>query len=241
MSRTFSIRMRASQRGLHISGAERLVSRDNIDDAVRPLIERALNHPKGEPDDIHLCIEPIAEDAIRRIPALRMSQQDNNHPEAADAFIDQHLSQITALDAHLRAQVISCFRTVSGLRGAMLVCARTGRRLEPDRARGVRVSVVDAVSHTTKSVKNHRAEALVLASKVVAHPNIVGEICMSDDPDYTTGYVTTSHEYCIVPHIKEVGSTMGTRVFLYNGPDAEVAATIEWLENAPVLVEVPHA
>ena len=39
--------------------------------------------------------------------------------------------------------------------------------------------------------KNHYEEAIVLATKVANCPGIIGEICISDDPEYVTGYVSS--------------------------------------------------
>ena len=42
---------------------------------------------------------------------------------------------------------------------------------------------------------NHVQEALVLASKVLSAPNVVGELCWSDDPNYIIGYVSANNIY----------------------------------------------
>ena len=45
-------------------------------------------------------------------------------------------------------------------------------------------------------------EALVLASKVQSAEGIVGELCWSDDPDYTVGYVACNGIYHRIPNMK---------------------------------------
>ena len=88
------------------------------------------------------------------------------------------------------------------------------------------------------SAKNHFAEAVVLATKVANAPGIVGEICVSDDPDYVTGYVATKEiGYCRITTIKEKGDPCGGRIFLYRGPREGVAETIEYLQKQCVLVD----
>ena len=57
-------------------------------------------------------------------------------------------------------------------------------------------------------------EALVLATKVQSCPGIVGELCWSDDPDYTVGYVACNGIYHRIPNMKEMGNPIGGRVFL---------------------------
>jgi 6-carboxyhexanoate--CoA ligase len=53
-------------------------------------------------------------------------------------------------------------------------------------------------------------EALILASKAHLHPMLLGELCISDDPSYTTGYVVTrKYGYIRLPRIKRMGSPFG--------------------------------
>ena len=95
---------------------------------------------------------------------------------------------------------------------------------------------MDAASSNPIGGKHRVLEAQVLAAKVAHRPDVLAEICISDDPDYTTGYLATAqHGYQRLPHIKELGSAQGGRVFLVRGDD--VAGLIEYLEHTPVVVE----
>ena len=83
----------------------------------------------------------------------------------------------------------------------------------------------------------HFNEALVLATKVANAPGIVGELCISDDPNYTIGYVATKkHGYMRVSKLKEIGSQNGARIFLYDKNKADLKETIEFLKKKKVLV-----
>lgn len=85
--------------------------------------------------------------------------------------------------------------------------------------------------------KDHYAEAIVLATKVAHAPNLIGEICISDDPDYVTGYVASKTTgYTRITKMKELGSENGGRIFLYRGRREDVAKTISFLEKQPVIV-----
>lgn len=57
----YSIKMRASKesKGVnqHISGAEKIVEKEDIDSYCSKLVKRALEHSKGNPDFINLKIE----------------------------------------------------------------------------------------------------------------------------------------------------------------------------------------
>ena len=121
------------------------------------------------------------------------------------------------------------------MRGAMLVDAITGARLDTG-DRGVRVSHMDSFDSHALGDNEHMREALVLASKVQSADGIVGELCWSDDPDYTVGYVACNGVYHRIPNMKELGSNIGGRVFFVRS-NIDSESVIEYLERAPVLVQ----
>lgn len=230
----FSVRMRASTQGRHISGAERIVPAAHVSATCAQLAQRALDHPKGAAAETHLTVEALDPDAIRRVDALAVTVAECADPDAARETIHALLAPLTP---HADALIRETFNA-RDMRGAMLICADTGARREPDRERGVRVSHVDAVEATTSSGKEAAREALVLSSKVVAHPDVLAELCISDDPDYTTGYVALAGTYTRIPNIKAAGSPAGARAFLLR-KGADINAVIHYLEREPVLVRVP--
>lgn len=227
----FSVRMRANTQGRHISGAERIVGAAHVAATCAQLAQRALDHPKGEAAQTHLTVEALEEPDITHAHALRIEVAECADSDAARATIAGLLAPLTQ---HAEALIRETF-AARDMRGAMLVCAGTGARLEPDRERGVRVSHVDALEYTRAAAKDAAREALVLASKVAAHPDVVAELCISDDPDYTTGYVAHNGTYTRIPHIKPKGSPAGARAFLIR-EGADVAALIDYLERQPVLI-----
>ena len=80
------------------------------------------------------------------------------------------------------------------MRGAMLLDVDRLIRLEPDKKRGIRATNMDQERMKGDRIgneKNHYEEAIVLATKVANCPGIIGEICISDDPEYVTGYVSS--------------------------------------------------
>ena len=242
--RLFAVKMRAARAGEHISGAERIVPADDIPALVAALAERALHHAKGAPDEIHLKAEEAGE--IVHLEALPVSTHVTQTPEEGRAVAARLLAGagITRID-----EIMARFAETYAMRGAMLLDAATLERLEPDPARGVRATYMDAVYNgqdarcpSGASVKNHFAEAVVLATKVANAPGIVGEICVSDDPDYVTGYVATKEiGYCRITTIKAKGDPCGGRIFLYRGPREDVAETIEYLQKQCVLVAATSA
>ena len=235
MKGLYSIKMRASQAGRHISGAERIVPATDAARTAARLVERALGHSNGVPDFINLKLEDPGE--ILRIPALPVATNVTHTPAAGRARAAELLAAagISRID-----EIMKRFAESHSMRGAMLLDADTLERLEPDRERGVRATCMDAADSYVNGMaacKNHYAEAVVLATKVQHAPGIVGEICVSDDPDYVTGYVATREiGYQRITVIKERGDPNGGRIFLYRGPREMVAETIRFLERQSVVV-----
>ena len=231
----FSVKMRSSALGTHISGAERIVEEREVSDVCAAMSQRALAHGKGKPDSITITVTAI-EGEVVRIPALPIREVHCADPaEARETVIDA----LTPLTPHA-VKAWELLTDVRDMRGAILFHAETGARLEPDHARGVRVTSMDAATATGERPEAHSGktrvtDALVLASKVAHHPAVLAEVCISDDPDYTTGYVASKKlGYLRVPNIKPDGSDIGGRLFVVDTD--EPADLITFLEHTPVLV-----
>ena len=235
----FSVKMRASRDGVHVSGAERIVQGDAVPRLAAALAERAMTHSKGQPDFVNIKVETAPEPL--RIKALPVSTVEAKSPEEGWRIV----RDLLASDGVRRTdELVALFRETCGMRGAMLVDVDTLERLEPDRARGVRATFMDAADSASRgfsSVKNHYAEAVVLATKVANAPGIVGEICMSDDPDYVTGYVASRRlGYVRITCLKHRSDPAGGRIFLYRGARGGIPAAIDFIERRCVLVtDVP--
>ena len=232
----FSVKMRASRGSEHVSGAERIVPSSAAPRTAAALVTRALTHSKGMPDFINVKLERPS--SIVRLKSLPVTTHATRTPEEGMTLA----AELLAKDGIGRvAEIMAKFAETYVLRGAMLLDADTLERLDPNPERGVRATGMDDADSTLKGVpsaKNHFAEAIVLATKVQNAPGIIAEICVSDDPDYTTGYVATrSLGYHRITNIKEHGSPLGGRIFLYRGPRSNVTETIRFLEQQAVLVE----
>ncbi len=230
----YNVRMRAEQNGRHTSGAERLVLLHEIQPAMQQLTQRALQHANGAPDNVHVTIHALKEEP-QQITALPVLETHTQSPEETYAILCKELGCL-GLSA---GPILEQFYTVGHLRGAMLLHTQSLTRLEPDKERGVRTSCMDYIGNTG-GPKNHKKEALCLASKVLHHPDIIAELCISDDPDYTTGYLATKAlGYVRLTNIKKLGDPHGGRIFLYAGALEDVPACIHYLEQSPVLVDLP--
>lgn len=241
MSELYSVRMRAAQGGPHekgghhISGAERIVKLEEVGTIAQSLADRALHHSKGTADFINITVDLILPEKIRYIYCLKVEEHktssiSESHQLVTDLLQGPNISETAVLKA------ISLLKSLDkSMRGAMLVDAITGERLDTG-DRGVRVSHMDSFDSHALGDNEHMREALVLASKVQSADGIVGELCWSDDPDYTVGYVACNGVYHRLPNMKEFGSDIGGRVFFVRS-NIDSESVIEYLERTPVLVQ----
>ena len=235
----YSLKMRAEKsagKREHVSGAEKILQEEELPEHLAALLSRALHHAKGRADFVNFKVESIAPEAVEHLPALPVSTVEVETPAEGRRVIIDALEKLGLKNGEA---ILAKFSETYGMRGAMLLDADTLERLELDAERGLRATYMDA-ERTAKGAsdcKNHFAEAVVLATKVVHAPHIVAEICVSDDPDYVTGYVAApSLGYRRITKLKEAGSPDGGRIFLYRGPRDGVAETIRYLEKQCVLV-----
>ncbi|WP_405342712.1 6-carboxyhexanoate--CoA ligase [Fibrobacter sp.] len=241
----YSLKMRASQQvgegeqkhEQHISGAERIVSRDAVETVCSAMAHRAMTHSKGDPDFINIKIEKVKESDIQILKALPVTRID---VDTWQQGLDKAFELVGEAAAGIREKLPELLQATFPMRGAMLYDIATGTRLEPDQQRGVRATYMDALhSSTVDSCKNHFNEAIVLATKVANAPGMVAELCISDDPNYITGYVASKElGYVRIMKMKEMGDENGGRIFLFDSRKAKAEDCIEFLQKKKVLVEV---
>lgn len=230
----YSVKMRAAARRRHISGAESIVSEGDLRAECADLLDRAARHTRGAADEIHLKIESVDPAEILRLEALPVTIVETATAAEGRAAALDILRKLGAADGE---GILSRLDEAFVLRGALLLNVDTLERLDPDRNRGVRVTRLDGRPAPAKSVKNHFYEALILATKAAHAPGIIGEICISDDPDYVTGYVASRQlGYIRITTLKQRGDERGGRILLYRGAPDDVASCVDFLQNRPVLV-----
>ncbi|MDI6745193.1 MAG: 6-carboxyhexanoate--CoA ligase [Thermodesulfovibrionales bacterium] len=228
----------------HISGAEGIYEEPEIRKACESYIKRALTHSRGEPDEIVITIEKIRQKP-KKIPLLPVTTLKCASPEEAIKIITQKLESLgiskKAIDNGF--VVLNSKKT---MRGASLILAKSGRYVEPDRERGVRLSRMGIKKSTEKNLSQKLSrkkiniiaakEALILASKAASWPDIVAEVCISDNPDYTTGYIASKgFGYLRIPSIKRKGEMHGGRIFFIEEA-ADISGLISYLERKPVII-----
>lgn len=236
----YSVKMRANKseegRTQHISGAEKIVPKDRLEEICSQLLQRALCHSKGDPDFINIKIEKIKEE-VPVIDALPVTTREAATSQEGIRILKSLMEQSGIIHTD---EILARMKDTWGMRGGMLLHVDTLERMEPDRDRGIRVTYMDeADASWDKSQKNHFREALVLASKAARHKNIVGELCISDDPDYVTGYFASGDlGYVRITKLKEMGCPEGGRIFLFRGSRQEAQECLKYLEQEKILVRI---
>jgi len=246
----YSVRMRASAGNRHLSGAERIVAFGNIEATTRDLLARALGKDRF-PDEIVVTIDNLEDTALQRQAALdlvTLAVPDARTGRAAASHVLQRAG-VSPRAASIAVSSISMGAALSGgaMRGAMIMDARTGERLEPDPERGVRVSRFDWSDGTKEKIRYLLAgiglthfrtiEALALATKVAHAPGVIAELCWSDDPDYTAGYVASLETgYMRFPRLKEHGDEKGGRAFFVRREETDMDSLIRYLQTEAVLI-----
>ena len=248
----YSVKMRSSLGGSHgvggrhISGAERIVPEDGLEEQVIAMLRRARTHERGRADFIQVQVEEVKEKDIMTCPLIPVYQMDTRTKSEGRKAAKKELLRIGVS----KAAVESAFRELESLtdsmRGAIVMDAVTGERLDDRAERGVRCSNMDCEDTALYEARmaekglggDHPREALVLASKVAYGPGTVAELCWSDDPDYVTGYVgSKKFGYGRITVMKDMGDPVGGRVFFVeHGTD--VARYDDYMQNQVVLVRM---
>jgi len=243
----FSVKMRACRNGEHISGAERIAKEQQIPEIAKELSQRALNHSKGKPESINIKIELLEREPIplKLLPIYEIEDQENFSLKEllVKLFKKANIDESVGFSVY-KALLSGASPSGRVMRGAMVVDTSTGIRLEPDKFRGIRASYMDITEEALKKLKKvagnrftpNMKDAVILSTKVLHHKNVIAELCVSDDPDYTTGYLSIKGTgYIRIKNIKPYGLPKGGRAFFIKGT-VRLKEFIEYMESTPVLI-----
>jgi 6-carboxyhexanoate--CoA ligase len=248
----YSVRMHSCRENRHLSGAERLVGPADLAAAAAALVRRALEHPRGRAEEIRLAVDRVPPEEIRRgrlldLRTYRVCDYRQGRRTARRLLLDVGIAE-AAVTAAMDWIANGAAPDGRAMRGAMLIDAAGGARLEADPARGVRASRMDLTADAEDELRSrlaergldnpHVREALVLASKVLAAPEVLAELCWSDDPDYTAGYVASRElGYIRFPQLKPLGEERGGRAFFVRRAGLDREGLVAFLEHAVLLFD----
>ncbi len=248
----YSVRMRGSRQGSHITGAERVVPEASVSEVTAALMARAMAATGGPADEVHCNVERVEATTVHyaQLPVVSTCQV-SDWQEGRQAAVC--LLVRAGIQVEVASQAVQLLADGAGpggtvMRGALLMDAKTAERLEDDPFRGVRVSRMDLApefrSALEQQLMSHGLghsrvlEALVLAGKVLSAPGVIAELCWSDDPDYTTGYVADrQHGYQRISELKSIGDHRGGRVFFIDRAMVSKEEMIDYLERQVVLFD----
>jgi 6-carboxyhexanoate--CoA ligase len=244
----YSVRMRASADERHISGAEHLVQEDEITNSALSLIERALTHERGKPNFVNISIEAL-KSPVKQMTSLPIIFQNTENVEEGKKVAKKVLKSLGIPELCIESAFTLLEKGPAdgeSIRGAILMDMQ-GNRCEPDKQRGIRATRMDITKEASEELAHTIAakglsayyarikEALVLATKVATVRGTIAELCWSDDPSYTTGYIASKKVgYVRIPHMKYEGDPNGGRVFFVDNID--ITEYINEIESLPVLV-----
>lgn len=241
--------MRASQNGSHelggkhISGGEQIATYENLQSSINDLLEKALNHARGKPDFLQIQFDLINQpmQILKPLPIVtnQVESQNEGLRVARDLLSKAGVPLKAIKEAFLQIE------RIDGNSGAILFDILSNQCVFPHGKKSIRVSRMDWstsdfkqwASYYNAPLSHRLKEALVLATKVNRHQVTVAELCWSDDPDYTTGYVASEKiGYQRITKLKEIGDEHGCRIFFINGIN-DLETYVDYLESQPVFIE----
>ena len=239
-----SVKGRSSKEGKHISGAERIVDEGNIYSVLDWIKQKII---RKQPDEIVLKIERLKEKPVFIENTLPIKEFKFNSYIEANEFAIQILSSITGLEKTKLKEILSLVHigaspSKDNMRGAMLIDQK-GNRIELDKYRGVRTTNVDFMDRESvikDALRNKFTErtvdALAIATKNLNYPHLIAEYCISDEPDYLTGYVATKNFYYRLYPLKKEGNNKGGRIYFIT-KDVDIKDLYNYLQNKPILIK----
>ncbi len=239
----FSIKMRSSLEDDHISGHERIVKKADIEDVLLQLYKRGS---RREFDLLNIKIEKIREPIKIVQKSLKLVDLRFDSFSQANIFAVDLLNEKTGISKNILKKFIDQIHTGAcdgrNMRGAMIVDI-SGRRLEKDRSRGVRTSMVDFIDREKikeklekKGFTERTLDALALSTKNLHHKQILAEYCISDETDYVTGYVAVDGTYYRLTPLKSSGSKYGGRIYFVKS-EVNIEDLYYYLQKKPVLIK----
>lgn len=240
----YSVKMRASKDDKHLSGAERIVQKEEIEKTINQLYKRGFFK---NPDDISIKVEKIKSEIIHIPKTLKIKDLNFENYKTANEKAVELISKETGIDREIVEYYVSLIHTGASpnkenMRGAMIVDTE-GKRIELDKNRGVRTVFVDYEDRENilkqlfnKDYTERTADALALTTKNLNHPQMIAEYCISDEQDYTTGYVSVKDTYYRFSPLKEKGNTKGGRIYFVK-KEINLIDFYNYLQKTPVLIK----
>lgn len=217
--------MRASNQQIHISGAETICEFENLEKTIKKYFNKGFYHENGSIDFLNLKIEKITK-PIQNLEPLTIIQNQN-------ASMEDLANNSGVSDKALKNGFKYIENDIS-YTGAIVLSAKTGERLDSTENRGIRVTNFafkdrNKINDISERVK----DALSIATCINSFNNVKGELCVSDDLNYTTGYYASpTLGYNRIFNIKKKNTRQGGRI-IFVDEKIDLNNYIVFLEEIP--------
>lgn len=221
----YSIKMRASNQQIHISGAETICEFENLEKTIKKYFNKGFYHENGSIDFLNLKIEKITK-PIQNLETLTIIQNQN-------ASMEDLANNSGVSDKALKNGFKYIENDIS-YTGAIVLSAKTGERLDSTENRGIRVTNFafkdrNKINDISERVK----DALSIATCINSFNNVKGELCVSEDLNYTTGYYASpTLGYNRIFNIKKKNTRQGGRI-IFVDEKIDLNNYIVFLEEIP--------
>jgi 6-carboxyhexanoate--CoA ligase len=235
--------MRASLKGKHISGQERIVKKEELEKVLLELYHR----PKQDWDFFNIKVEKLTsppEEIAKALPVKSFSFPDI---KTSWSFVIQLLSTHHGIKESLIQYLLKRLTTGlnpkgGNLSGALIVDPQTGKVLNQNPEKGIRTILFDWENRErireillNRGYTERTLDALALATKNI-HCGVEVELCISDDPNYVTGYVASEKlGYVRITPLKEHNSPFGGRIYFVS--EKNLSQVVECLRKKAVLIK----
>ncbi len=241
--RFFSIKMRSSLEEKHVSGHERIVKDSEIESTLLELYKRGS---RKDFDLLNIKLQKITQPIKYLERTLKIENLNFNDYKEANEFAMELICKKTFIPKNVLNNIIYLVHSGCGIgknmRGAMVV-NQQGKRLEKDKEKGIRTSMVDFVNRNKvleilkeKGFTERTLDALALSTKNLSFEGMLAEYCISDEPDYITGYVAVDGIYYRITPLKKEGNFFGGRIYFVKN-DVDIDTLYYYLKNEPVLIK----
>jgi 6-carboxyhexanoate--CoA ligase len=243
--------MRIHRDGAHLSGAEDLVLEKDLGEKIQefsrklfPFLENATHL---SPVQLIITVDPIPDGTILERNLLPVQIMNSHSKPETLTGLHSLLSEI--LQNGSASKILDIFHEEilsKKVRNGAFLITPSGKFLMSDLPDGVRTTHVGCEPGLRKHLEqelssilqkpNHRfLEALILSSKVLSSEDILLELCVSDDPHYSTGYMASRpFGYVRIPHLKPEGHAMGGRLYVVK-ENVDLPNLLGFLRTKPVL------
>lgn len=221
----YSIKMRASNQQIHISGAETICEFENLEKTIKKYFNKGFYHENGSIDFLNLKIEKITK-PIQNLESLTIIQNQN-------ASMEDLANNSGVSDKALKNGFQYIENDIS-YTGAIVLSAKTGERLDLTENRGIRVTnFAFKDRHKINDISERVKDALSIATCINSFNNVKGELCVSDDLNYTTGYYASpTLGYNRIFNIKKKNTRQGGRI-IFVDEKIDLNNYIVFLEEIP--------